>query len=255
MGKLASGFVNYYHHKASFWGTSRNKEKVDLSLREKAELFNFNLEGSIHHLPILKSHTLLFTIPPTQIDDFVSLTTSFFKAVLTINPSLKILFISSTSVYGDRFGKVDENSKVQPKSENAKKLVAIENFLLDYNAWILRCGGLISDTRHPVYFLAKNKQIPKPQAAVNLIHEHDVCRFLKALIEKEEGFGIYNLVTSQHPSRIDYYSEVAQRLGLNPLHFDESDTRKGKIVVPKKVLESNFSFDYSSPFEMPLYRK
>lgn len=254
LGRLASGFVNFYHHKASIWATSRNKEKIQENLRQKSELFNFQLGGSSHHLPIESTADLLFTIPPSQIEDYAQECIAFFKEIMEINPSLRILFISSTSVYNDKFREVDENTPAKPKSPNAKKLHEVEKFLMDYNAWILRCGGLIGDRKHPVYFLSKRPLIPKPQAAVNLIHEHDIFRFIKRLINKDKDFGVYNLVCPQHPSRIEYYSDSADRLGLNSLHFDEADTRKGKIVVPKKALEANFSFDYSSPFEMPLIR-
>ncbi len=255
LGRLASSFVNYYHHKADFWATSRNKEKINLQLREKAELFNFKLDGHMNHLPIKDTSDLIFTVPPSKIDDYAELCKMFFAAALKENPSLRIIFISSTSVYGNRPAKIDEDSKVRPKSANAKKLVEVENFLLDYNSWILRCGGLIGENRHPVYYLGKKKSISKPYAAVNLVHEHDVCRFIKRLIEDDKGFGIYNLVTPEHPERKEYYNDVNNRLGLNPLKFDESDLRKGKIVNPKKALEANFSFEYTSPFEMPLVRK
>jgi len=254
-GKLATSFVSYFHHQADLWGTSRNKEKLPIDLQEKIELFNFQLGGGMNHLPITDSSDLIYMIPPSKMDDYVEKSIEFFRTVLEINPSIRIIFISSTSVYGSKARKVDEESKVEPKSENAKKLVEVESFLLDYNAWILRCGGLVSNSRHPVYFLIDRNSIPKPKAVVNLIHEHDVSRFMKRLVKNDKDFGVYNLVCPQHPEREEYYSEVANRLGLNPPNFNETDQRKGKIVLPKKLLNSNFSFDFSSPFEMPLVRK
>jgi nucleoside-diphosphate-sugar epimerase len=163
--------------------------------------------------------------------------------------------MSLISVYAVRARELAEESKVEPKTKNAKKLAKVEEFLLDYNAWILRCGGLIGNRKHPVYYLQHKLGIPRPDAAVNLVHEHDVCRFIKRLIETDKDFGLYNLVCPEHPSRKEYYNEVAKRLGLNALSFDETDLRKGKIVVPKKALEANFSFEYSSPFEMPLVKR
>lgn len=251
LGGLATSFVNFYEHKAKFWATSRNKDRFDQSLRERVELFHYQLGGSFKHLPMKDTEDILFTIPPSASEDYVAQTTSFFREVLNINPSLRIIFISSTSVYGEQNKSVDERSFVKPETSNAKKLRAVELFLENYNVWILRCGGLIGDRKHPVHYLAKRELIPTPQAAVNLVHEHDICRFIKLLLENDIDFGIYNLVAPEHPSRKEYYSEVARRLGLNPLKFDEEDQRKGKIVLPKRALSGNFSFEYSSPFEMP----
>lgn len=255
LGNLAKSFVNFYPHSNELWGTSRNKEKLSESLRERVEVFNYSLGGNWKHLPIKDTKDLVFTIPPTKIDDYVNLNKQFFQSILELNPSMRLIFISSTSVYGDHNQKVDETSSLRPKTANAKKLVEIEEFLLDYNAWILRCGGLISDSRHPIYYLVKKSSIPKPHAAVNLIHEHDVIRFISMLIKEDSKFGVYNLVCPQHPERKEYYNEVAGRLRLNQPDFDESDLRKGKIVVPKKAIETNFTFDYTSPYEMPLVIK
>jgi nucleoside-diphosphate-sugar epimerase len=255
IGWLGTHFAEYSYERFDLWATTRHKSKLSDNLREKVEVFNFDLGGASHHLPIKDSKYLLFTIPPSKIADYASLCKDFFKEVLKLNPSIRIYFISSTSVYGKSKGKVDEESAIKPSTDNALKIVDVENYLLNTNAYILRCGGLIGEKRHPVYYLSGKQQIAKPQAAVNLVHQRDICRFINYSISNELLPAIYNLVSPQHPSRKEYYEEVAARLSIKAPDFDEDDQRKGKIVLPEKAIAAGFHFDYQSPFEMPLVRK
>ena len=255
MGWLGTHFAEYSYERFDIWGTTRHKAKLSDKLREQVEVFNYELGGALHHLPIQDTQHLIFTIPPSRISDYASLCKAFFAAILKLNPSVRIYFISSTSVYGKRKGEVDEESKLLPSSENATKLAEVEKILLNTNAYVLRCGGLIGEKRHPVYYLSGRKQIAKPLAAVNLIHQRDICRFINYSITNELLPGIYNLVCPMHPSRKEYYEDVAARLSLKAPDFDEGDQRKGKIVMPENALNAGFLFDYQSPFEMPLVRK
>lgn len=255
IGWLGTHFAEYSYERYQVWATARHKSKLSVDLREKVEVFNFELDASFYHLPIQDSQYLLFTIPPTRIKYYAALCKRFFTRVLELNPSIRIFFVSSTSVYGSKKGDVDEESAIKPKSENARKLAEVEEYLLNTNSFILRCGGLIGEKRHPVYYLSGRKQIAKPHAVVNLIHQRDICRFINYSIANELLPGIYNLVSPMHPSRKEYYEDVAARLNIKAPHFDEYDQRKGKIVMPQKAIDSGFNFDYQSPFEMPLVRK
>lgn len=256
LGWLASRFATFLPEElASIWGTSTNKRKLTDALREKAECFNFELGANSKHLPISKTDLLLFTIPPSKIEDYSALCIQFFKDCLEIKPDLKIVFISSTSVYGNQNGELDESSDLKGSTSNALKIIKVEEYLEEKNSVVLRCGGLVGEDRHPVYYLAGRKNVSSPNAPVNLIHEHDVSRFLLKMLKDDSINGVYNLVSPQHPSRKEYYSEVAERLNLKSIEFENTDDRKGKIVNPKRLLGMNFLFEYSSPFEMPLVRK
>jgi len=255
IGWLGSRFAEFSNDRYSLWATSRKKEKLANDLREKVEVHNYSLGGSLHHLPLAETDYLLFTIPPSRIENYDSLCNNAFKAILKINPSIRIFFTSSTSVYGKKKGEVNEDTITKPKSDNALKLAEVEKFLLNTNAYVLRCGGLIGEKRHPVYYLSNKRQIAKPMAAVNLIHHRDICRFIHYAISKELVAGAYNLVCPIHPSRKEYYGDVAARLSIKAPDFDEDDQRKGKIVMPERTLASGFVFEYQSPFEMPLVKK
>lgn len=255
IGWLAGHFADFYAHSLDIWGTSRHLKKFSDGFRERVEVFKYNLADVFHHLPIANTSQLLFTIPPSKIGSYGKDSLAFLKEVIRINPSINIIYISSTSIYGNQKGVLNEHSKTKPRSENAKKIAEVESYLLNTNAYILRCGGLIGEGRHPVYYLSGRQNIAKPKAAVNLVHERDVSRFIKWILKKEIEPGIYNLVCPQHPERKEYYQDIAERLNLKALNFDEEDERKGKIVMPKRTLGSGFTFEYASPIEMPLVRK
>jgi nucleoside-diphosphate-sugar epimerase len=64
-----------------------------------------------------------------------------------------ILFISSTSVYGDDNDQVTEET-VNPDSEGGKQLAIVEGLLQGsrFKTTILRFGGLIGEDRNPFGF-------------------------------------------------------------------------------------------------------
>ena len=74
----------------------------------------------------------------------------------------KVLFISSTSVYGDNNSLVSEKTELNPDTESGKQLVQVEQLLQsnpNFKTTILRFGGLIGEDRHPIHFLAGRKNL------------------------------------------------------------------------------------------------
>ncbi len=70
-----------------------------------------------------------------------------------------VLFISSTSVYGDTSTalSVTEETKTCPETESGKQLLETEQLLQsnsNFKTTVLRFGGLIGEDRHPIKFLA-----------------------------------------------------------------------------------------------------
>jgi nucleoside-diphosphate-sugar epimerase len=130
---------------------------------------------------------------------------------------------------------VDENSPI----DETHDVTQIEKLVSTYKpnkSTILRLGGLIGPKRHPVHFLAKRNQNVNPNQVVNLVHQEDVTRVIEAFVEKPT-FGIFNVCSSQHPSRKDYYNEAANAFDLEPIGFEKSTSEKGKIVDSSKLVQ------------------
>jgi nucleoside-diphosphate-sugar epimerase len=170
----------------------------------------------------------------------------------------KVLFISSTSVYGElpislnqKAVIFSEETKAIPDTESGKQLLEAENFLQrnsNFSTTIIRFGGLIGDDRQPVKHLSGKQDIENPDAPVNLIHLKDCIEIIKKTIMNTNTVliwnQIFNAVAPFHPSRNDYYTSKAKKLNLVAPIFKKNTISKGKIVNGEKIISTiNYQFN------------
>jgi nucleoside-diphosphate-sugar epimerase len=202
-----------------------------------------------------ESDVLVIDIPPgLRREISTSNEMTFVNKVKTLIPFIeksgiqKVIFVSSTSVYGDSYNfstslEVTEETKPNPDTESGKQLVIAETLLQSnsyFKTTIIRFGGLLGDDRHPVKFLAGRTNVENPDAPVNMIQREDCI----GIIEKSLDFArddnwewnqTFNAVAPQHPTRKEYYHKKAQILNLPLPIFAENLESKGKIISSKKV--------------------
>ncbi len=107
----------------------------------------------------------------------------------------RIVFTSSTSVYGNVNGTVKENSPRLPQTASGQVLKELEDWLHNLpgtSVDILRLAGLVGPSRHPGRFFA-GKSAPDGQHVVNLVHLQDVVAAIELLLQAPKGGHIYNL--------------------------------------------------------------
>lgn len=152
----------------------------------------------------------------------------------------KVILVSSTSVYDDAQGVVTERIIPKPVLFAAKQLFEVEQLFFNapqLKTTIVRFGGLFGGSRNPVRFLAGRTGLRNGNAPVNLIHRDDCIGILTAII-KQDAFGhIFNAVMPEHPLKGVYYTEQAQKLGLESPHYEEGVTEE----VYKQVDSDNLS--------------
>ena len=134
-------------------GTTRSQDKISMFAHQNidAEELNLALTPSEN---ILSSDVIILNIPPFH-HQLAWLQSWAWKK------STHVIFISSTSVYGNLSGTVDESTTPVPDTENAKILVAEENWISSFPVFtIIRFGGLIGASRHPGKILSgrQNKE-------------------------------------------------------------------------------------------------
>lgn len=196
------------------------------------------------------SKTLIIDIPPKLSGDN---TDNFVCKIKTLIPFIEkssienVLFISSTSVYGDDNSSVTEETKTCPETESGKQLVQSEQLLLNnsnFKTTILRFGGLIGEDRHPIKFLAGRENLDNPDAPINLIHQEDCIGIILKVIEKglrqaqtdNKVWGeIFNAVAPFHPSREDYYTQKALEQNLALPKFNHEKISVGKTISNGKI--------------------
>ena len=151
----------------------------------------------------------------------------------------KILFVGSTSVYGDVNAEVTEESELKPDTASARALIQAERIVkTNYpndSSTILRMSGLVGGERKAGRFFAGKRDVPEGNAPVNLVHLDDCIGVIEALILKEAWGKLYNVCADDHPRKADYYTTQAILEGFEPPTFLPDDTLRYKVVSNEKV--------------------
>ncbi len=165
----------------------------------------------------------------------------------------KILYVSSTSVYGNVGRMVTEADDPKPETNSGKALVQAENLLMHQElitCTILRMGGLVGPNRPAGRFLAGKKEVANGAAPVNMVHQVDCIAIISKIIEEGHWGEIFNVCADEHPSREAFYIHQAKKQGFEPPTFSDNGVISFKEVSNYKVKQAlNYSFIYSSPME------
>jgi len=240
---LAKSFVSdgYRVH-----GSTTSEEKLSALKKEGITpfLISFHeqvIEGDISGF-LQDIDLLVVNIPPklrsgTQ-ENYVKKIELLYREIKK-NAVKRIIFISSTSVYGDTNGEVTEETMPEPTTESGKQLLAAEKiFFEDKNlpSTIIRFGGLIGPNRHPITMLSGRVALSNGNAPVNLIHLNDCLLIIRTVYLKSWWNELINGVHPEHPTKRNYYAKEAKKRNLQAPDYKEDTTAKGKIVVPKVLL-------------------
>jgi nucleoside-diphosphate-sugar epimerase len=202
-----------------------------------------NMESFLENTDVL-----LVDVPPKLRGDF---TENFVQKIKNLIPFVenskveKVVFVSSTSVYGDTFPiqELDEESALNPDTESGKQLVEVEKLLQfneNFQTTVLRFGGLIGPERNPAKFLAGKENVANPNAPINFIHQEDCIGIICAMLRQVENDNwkwndTFNAVTPNHPNRENYYTEKALEMNLKVPTFVKDSNSIGKKISSKKL--------------------
>ena len=208
---------------------------------------------------LLSVDALVITLPASRTaqggENYLRAVQNLVDSALAFNVP-RIIFTSSTSVYGNDAGVMKEQSPLRPVTVAGQTLVELENWLHDLpgtSVDILRLSGLVGPKRHPGRFLAGKTDLPDGEQGVNLVHLDDVVAAIILLLQTPKGGHIYNLSAPAHPARQQFYPAVARQLGLTPPGFLPGDGKQGKLIDGNKICdELGFEYRYPDPATMPL---
>jgi len=150
----------------------------------------------------------------------------------------KVILISSTSVYPDSNESITEDTEPRPDSESGKQLLQVEQLFKNskkFQTTVVRFGGLIGEDRHPVVFLSGRKNIEQPEAPINLIHRVDCIGIIEKIISNDIWNETFNAVAPFHPTRKDYYTNMAKNLGIPLPEFTSDAISWGKTISSEKI--------------------
>lgn len=202
------------------------------------------------------SDALVILLPPSKVnvEHYVSAIETLVNSAIIFNVP-KVIFTSSTAVYGEQNGEMTEDSPLEGVTASAQALIDAENWLHqlpNISVDILRLAGLVGEKRHAGRFLAGKTGVKGAMQPVNMVHQDDVIEAILALLNQPEGGHIYNLCAPIHPTRQAFYTQAAKSLGLVPPEFiDPVNEPEGKVINGNRICqEIGFEYQYPNPNSM-----
>ncbi|HEY9168888.1 MAG TPA: NAD(P)-binding domain-containing protein [Lutibacter sp.] len=189
-------------------------------------------------LAFLDSEILIVALPSKDIEGFRNLISH-----IENSPVKKVIFISSTSVYGNSDEMVTEEAKTLPSA-----LTTIEMLFKNstcFETTIIRFAGLFGYNRKPGKFFKNGRKIPNPDGFVNMIHQDDCIQLIEKVIEKNVWNQIFNGCADTHPTRREFYTKTTLDIGLELPDFEENTEIQQKIIPNKKskeILDLNYKY-------------
>ncbi len=247
-------------------GSTTSAEKLPLLAQKSINPFLFDLRIGAARMnagkldewrEFLQTDILIINIPP-QTDvyghDAHAAQIRHFTYPLIFS-YVKIIYISSTSVYPENRQTATETSVVTEGNAMVKaEKVVLEEIALENGlprATVLRCGGLMGYNRIPGKYVA-GKTVATGNVPVNFVHRDDVVRIIYEIIRQEKWGETYNIVAPRHPARREIYARNVQEFGYAPPMYDDSQTPGYKLVSSAKVSrELGYEFLFPDPVSFP----
>ena len=241
--------INLKNKKYSVYGSRTSSQGV-LEL-EKKGVKGFKViinsdksEGIKSFISNLK--TLIISIPPKRNLNPHNYSKTIKKIIEALDSSTikRIIFFSSSSIYGSKEGFYDESSRPSPETVSAKELLLSEELIRKQNisSTIIRLGGLIGEYRNPIFNLV-GKEIKNPKGKVNLIHKSDALNGIISILNDENLNGIFNFISPHHPTREIFYNFFSEKFNLPKPKFKNEEPLI-RIIEGNKISKLT-PFNYS----------
>ncbi|WP_127240238.1 SDR family oxidoreductase [Neisseria meningitidis] len=224
----------FYQHSSRVAAIKRSLTSDDINL--PIHLDTFDLGSSDAFQTALWRHhadkpVWFFLLPPSSLTHYADTVKQWAELARACNVQ-HLIFTSSTSVYGDKARECDEPALPDPQTESVRQILAAEQHLLDSgisNIDILRLGGLYCAERHPVSRLVQKQNILGGNRPINIVHRNIAVESLFQTAFNPGGRRLKNIIEPRHPTRREFYTEEAAKLGLPAPDFAPDDS-VGKII-------------------------
>lgn len=220
-------------------GSTTSEEKLGEFQEIGITPFVISIDYLTHNISaFLDSEILIVALPSKDIEGFKNLICHIEKS-----PVKKVIFISSTSVYGNSNEMITEESETLPSA-----LATIEMLFKNsthFETTVIRFAGLFGYNRKPGNFFKDGRKIPNPEGFVNMIHQDDCIQLIEKIIEKNAWNQIFNGCADTHPTRKEFYTKCTLAIGLKNPEFEEVGQVIQKVISNKKSKEYlDFEYKY-----------
>lgn len=238
-------------------GSTTSKTKLDQLLADGIEPYLLELTPNLQgrgRRDFFDSDVVILNFPPgrkrADVRKFMESVMESLLFYLSAGSVQKVLFVSSTSVYRSGHVREEDAGKLTPETASGCALLAAEKALrsaCEFQTTILRCGGLYGYERKPGRFWS-GRSLRNPQNSVNLVHRDDVVGVALAAITQNCWGETFNVCADQHPSRAEFYTQAALRLGIALPKIGLDESQPDKVVLNHRVRERlGYTFKYPDP--------
>lgn len=241
--------------------TTRHVERLKelAQVAQKGVILKSTQEEVFHSL-IQVNDLIIVTIAPDRREAYDSTylqTAQTIRQIAASHPSPKwLIYTSSTSVYGDHHGLwVDEDSPLLSQTPQGKCLIDTENCYLSlkefgWTTTLFRVSELYGPPGRELQQKALRMQefaaFNSKDHYTNMIHGNDAATAIDYAISHHLK-GIYNLADDEHPTRQEFYSQLAKHYQLAEPTWDPSLSSfhsDNKRVSNHKIKSAGFSFEH-----------
>lgn len=183
-----------------------------VSLDNSADIPQINLTDSV----------LFYLVPPPGGGVSDSRARNFIKHIPEAEKPSKIIYMSATSVYSEKGGKiVTEKSLTAPDSAMGKRRLDAEAAFTEYGeamnipVIILRVSGIYGPGRLPLMQISQGQPLLREEESgpSNRIHADDLAAVCIAAANKGVGGDIFNISDGHPTSMTSYFNASADALG------------------------------------------
>jgi nucleoside-diphosphate-sugar epimerase len=178
---------------------------------------------------------IYYFAPPPNRGERDTRMTHFLEALKNC-PTKKIVYISTTGVYGDCQGRwIDEEEPTKPITDRGKRRLDAE---IQLSQWaenakvgltILRVPGIYGPGRLPVERITRRIPVVRLDEAPysNRIHADDLAAISCQAMQINTSYTVFNVSDGNPTSMTDYFLTVADHLGLErPPEISMEEARK-----------------------------
>ncbi|WP_338749745.1 NAD-dependent epimerase/dehydratase family protein [Janibacter alittae] len=203
-------------------------------------------------LPDLPADLLLVALAPDQRDEsgyrhtYVEAMRRGLDAVLRAGTPQRAVLISSTSVYGDLPGDLDEDSEPAPATGRAEVLLEAERLFRDMTkGTVLRLSGLYGGTSTRMIDGVRRGENPDPGRWTNRMHRDDASAAIVHLLTRDADPEPLYVGTDDEPSTAGAVRDfLADELGLPRPAPSGSTEPSVRRMINTRLRESGFHLQY-----------
>jgi nucleoside-diphosphate-sugar epimerase len=218
-----------------------------------AQEVNLAAEAPLADGPFWQVPTMLIAVPPQTGQPAAQQVAQYQRLAERLRASgvRHVLYVSSTSVYGEANAEVTEATPLAPQKPGGQVVRALEEVLQQEPALqttVLRFGGLIGYDRLPTDAAAIGRRSRAADTPMNVIHRDDCVRIIHEIVRQGAWDEVFNAGTDAHPTRREYYAVAAAARGFALPDMGPVQALPYKVVNSAKLKATlNYQFLYPNP--------